>query len=209
MLIFSSHFFFILFFCFAFKPQFHRELLSLLNSPQRQPDNFLNNFAPVFRIVCLLAYCTIHQTWESLFKALQESLQVHTVTNIFHTLCKCSYFAAYSVKYMKYLDVPVLAEKFIPCLRPVLPMKTASPFCLFISFHILFLSYKRHTTLSTASISLVTFQWRAGVNELVLLGWDRTTGVLHCTKQPHATQGREGRIAHFAKCTKKTPIVQG
>lgn len=37
----------------------------------------------------------------------------------------------------------------------------------------------------------------------VLLRWDETTGVFHCTKQLHAAQGREGRIAHFAKCTKK------
>lgn len=38
-----------------------------------------------------------------------------------------------------------------------------------------------------------------------LLGWDGAAGVLHCTKQPHATQGREGRVTHFAKCTKKNP----
>lgn len=140
--IFSSCVFFILsFVCFAFKPQFHRELLSLLNSPQRQPDHFLNNLALVFRTVCLLAYCTIHQTQEGFFKALQESLQVHIVTNIFHTLqvfLFCCLFCQ-----IQYLDMPVLAEKCIPRSRPVLPRKIVlSSFCLFISFHMLFLSYK-------------------------------------------------------------------
>lgn len=125
-------------------------------------------------------------------KHLSDSLQVFLFCRLF---CQ-----------IQYLDMPVLAEKCIPCPRSILPMKTALPFfCLFIRFHIVSELQVTHHPFYCIQLSLVAFQWRAGVNELGTsgVGWNNGNTSLHKATSCNSGQGKKN--SSFCKMHKKNP----